>query len=390
MTPDARDDRSAHALGPHDDLWSRREVLRRGALGGAALAGGLTLAGLASGALPAGAAPAKGTTVTLPDHPYFSGTAITADPALLNRLAAQYAKRQGKAPLEMTRFLFGEVPVQCFDRIFRTKNPAQTLPMGAYLWLFHLSGYFGGVWLRAELVRTGKNPTIAGFSSVQSQQAFTAQAARAATVLGDATASDATVLAYNRASLLDRPDPADPTKTLTGLADTYGYNQGYLLQIAEKPPAGLTTPPKFVQCPADPAERPLYCAYGSPQVDAVARFDPVSRRLARGRGEYGTLRDQIVPVQTRAIARGRQVWDTFLNVQGFAQPVYEQLLDISGAFLETVQATALSTVLAVAESNADVGRQAATANACMGTWLASYTTGLTDGRPDRTLPTFTR
>ncbi|MFO1538697.1 MAG: hypothetical protein ACKOVH_12905 [Actinomycetota bacterium] len=368
--------------------WSRREVLRRGAVGGAALVGGLSLVGLA-GTAPAGAAKAAAkVTVTLPDHPYFPGTAITPDAALLNRLAAQYAKRQGRAPLEMTRFLFGDVPVQCFDEIFRTKNPARTLPIGAYLWLFHLSGYFGGVWLRGELVRTGKNPTIAAFSTAQSQQAFTAQANRAAAVLADANGSDAAVLAYNRASLLDRPDPADPSRTITGLADTYGYNEGYLLQIVEKPPVGLTTPPKFVVCPTDPGTRPLYCQYATSQVTAVAKFDPVSRLLAKGKGEYGTLRDQIVPVQTKAITRGRQVWDTFLNVQGFAQSAYEQLLDISSAFLETVQATALSTVEAVAESDAALGRQAATANACMGIWLASYTTGLIDGRPDRAIPTF--
>lgn len=383
---ESQDDSSARD--PGGAAWSRREVLRRGALGGAALAGGLSLAGLV-GAAPAGAAKAAAkVTVTLPDYPYFAGTVIAPDPALLDRLAAQYARRRGRAPLEMTRFLFGDVPVQCFDEIFRTKNPARTLPMGAYLWLFHLSGYFGGVWLRGELVRTGKNPTIAAFSTAQSQQAFTAQANRAAAVLADATGSDAAVLAYNRASLLDRADPADPSRTITGLADTYGYNEGYLLQIVEKPPVGLSTPPKFVVCPTDPGTRPLYCQYATSQVRAVAQFDPVSRRLAGGRGEYGTLRDQIVPVQAKAITRGRQVWDTFLNVQGFAQPAYEQLLDISSAFLETVQATALSTVEAVAESDAALGRQAATANACMGIWLASYTTGLIDGRPDRAIPTF--
>jgi hypothetical protein len=84
------------------------------------------------------------------------------------------------------------------------------------------------------------------------------------------------------------------------------------------------------------------------------------------------------------------VWDSFLNVQGFSQPAYEQLLDISSAFLETVQATALASVQAVAESDVPLGRQAATANACMGTWLASYTVGLIDGRPDRALPAFGR
>jgi hypothetical protein len=56
------------------------------------------------------------------------------------------------------------------------------------------------------------------------------------------------------------------------------------------------------------------------------------------------------------------VWDRQLDVQGFEQEAYEQLLDISSAFLETVQATALGTVRAVAEGEELVGRQAATAS----------------------------
>jgi hypothetical protein len=81
------------------------------------------------------------------------------------------------------------------------------------------------------------------------------------------------------------------------------------------------------------------------------------------------------------------VWDGQLDVQGFEQEPYEQLLDISSAFLETVQATALATVQAVAEGDATLGRQAAVANAMMSVWLRSYIVGLTDGRPIG-LPTF--
>jgi hypothetical protein len=373
-------------------------VLRQGAV----VTGGLVLAGATMGAagIPgrAGAlraaerstkVPAK-VTVQLTDYPYFPGTVVTLDQKLLDTLSSTYAKRRGKKPLEMTRFLFGEVPIALFDKIFTTKNPARTLPVGAYLWLFHLSGYFGGVWLRGELVKTGKNPTIAGFSSALSQQQFTDQATKAEAVLDAASGADAAVLAHNQASLFDQPDPANPTRPQRGLADTYGYNEGYLLQIAEAPPAGLTTPAGFVTCPVDPGTRPLYCAYATNQVAAVKTFDPISTKLAAGQGGYASLKSQVVPIQQGAIARGRQVWNSFLNVQGFSQESYEQLLDISSAFLETVQATALSTVQAVAESNVPIGRQAATANACMGMWLASYTVGLIDGRPDRALPTFSR
>lgn len=104
--------------------------------------------------------------------------------------------------------------------------------------------------------------------------------------------------------------------------------------------------------------------------------------------EDADLATQIPPLQEAAIARGRMVWDGLLDVQGFSQEAYEQLLDISSAFLETVQATALAAVEAVVEKDVVVGRQAATANACMAVWLGSYITGLTDGREGRALPEF--
>lgn len=326
--------------------------------------------------------------MVLPDYPYFPGTIIVEDQRLLDSLAASYAKQRGRQPLEMTRFLFGEVPVTLFDRIFATRNPATTLPIGSYLWLFHLSGYFGGVWLRSELVKTGKNPTIAGVSIAQTQQAFNSQAAKAQAVLDAASGDGPAVLAYNRASLFDQPDPDNPARPVRGLADTYGYNEGYLLQIVEKPPEGLTPRARFVVCPSDPASRPLSCSYATTELQAVKTYDPVSKKLASGKGAYAGLKSEIVPVQQSAIERGRRVWDGALNVQGFSQEAYTQLLDISSAFLETVQATALSTVEAVAQADVAVGRRAATANACMSTWLASYTVGLIDGRPDRALPTF--
>lgn len=383
------DDVRGAAGGDRPTGWSRRALLRRGVVVAGGLAAASVLPGVpaATGAAPAAKKPGK-TVVVLTDYPYFPGTAIVVDQALLDAFATDYARKRGKKPLQMTRFLFGEVPVRIFDEIFTTKNPATSLDIGAYLWLFHLSGYFGGVWLRAELVRTGKNPTIAGFSTAQSQQAFSTQAARAQRIVDAASGPESGVLAYNQASLFDQPDPADPARPQRGLADTFGYNQGYLLQIAEKPPEGLTTPPGFVTCPAEAATRPLYCAYGTYQLTATRRFDPVSARLAAGRGGYSELSAQIPPIQQAAVARGRQVWDTFLDVQGFSQEAYRQLLDISSAFLETVQATALASVQAVATEDVPLGRRAATANACMSQWLASYTVGLVDGRPDRALPTF--
>jgi hypothetical protein len=325
--------------------------------------------------------------VRLSEYPYVEGTAMTRDPQLLDALATDYAVRHDRAqrgePI-MTRFLFGDVPVVLFDRTFSSTEPLG-LPLSSYLWLFHLSGYYGGVWLRGELVRSGHNTMIENVNLPPSAEQFEAQVADARTILERAEQRD--LLAYNEESLFDRPNPSNPDAPIRGLVDLFGYNEGYLLQIVEKPPEGLTTPDDPVLCPASPADGPLFCEYRTSRLTALAAFEPVAVHLRERTGPYAELAERIAPVQERGIARGRMVWDGQLDVQGFDQAAYEQLLDISSAFLETVQATALATVKAVVERDASIGRRAAVANAMMGLWLRSYLVGLTDGRPID-LPTF--
>ena len=325
--------------------------------------------------------------VQLTEYPYFDGTAMTPDPALLDELATEYVVRQERAGSDervMTRFLFGEVPVVLFDRIFTTADP-NGLPLPSYLWLYHLSGYYGGLWLRGELLRSDHNTMIRNVNLPQSEEQFAEQVADASAVLARAAQPD--VLGYNEESLFDRPNPDNPEAPVRGLIDLFGYNQGYLLQIAEKPPAGLTTPDDLVVCPANPADGPLFCRYRTSRLAALSTFEPAATKLREREGAYAALAERIAPVQEPGIARGRMVWDGQLDVQGFEQGPYEQLLDISSAFLETVQATALATVVAVAEQDAAIGRRAAVANAMMSVWLRSYIVGLTDGRPIG-LPTF--
>jgi hypothetical protein len=327
----------------------------------------------------------EGVTVQLTEYPFFPGTAMTPDDHLLDRMASDHVVAQGKDAPVMTRFLLGDVPVRLFDTIFASDDPSR-LPLGSYLWLFHVSGYYGGLWLRGELVASGHNRMIENVSVPPSAEQFAVEVGDAQRVLDRAAAPD--VLAYSEESLFDQPNPENPDARLRGLVDLFGYNEGYMLQIAEKPPAGLATPEGIVTCPADPAAGPLHCSYRTSRLDALARFEPVAERLRAGDGRYGPLAAAIAPLQSEGIARGRQVWDGQLDVQGFEQDAYEQLLDISSAFLETVQATVLATVQAVAESDGRTARQAATANAVMTVWLRSYIVGLTDGRPIG-LPTFT-
>jgi hypothetical protein len=97
---------------------------------------------------------------------------------------------------------------------------------------------------------------------------------------------------------------------------------------------------------------------------------------------------ELRPIQDAAVPRGTAVWSGGLSVQGFSQESYDQLLDTSSSFLETVQATALAVVSAVDDDDADLARRAATADAAMVVWLDAYFAGLLDGGGEIELPTF--
>jgi hypothetical protein len=93
-------------------------------------------------------------------------------------------------------------------------------------------------------------------------------------------------------------------------------------------------------------------------------------------------------VQDAAIPRGRGVWSGGLSVQGFSQKSYDQLLDVSSSFLETVQATALINAKAAAESDVAAARTGLIAEAVQIVWLEAYIAGLTNGEGEIELPEF--
>ena len=229
----------------------------------------------------------------------------------------------------------------------------------------HVSGYFGGVWLRAEILRGQPESMLLQLGSEPGREAFLATAERARTAVAAARGELSDALAY--------VETAFP-----GIVSGFGYNQGYLLQILEQPPAGLRAPSGFV-VPLGP----LWCDYGTSRLEPLRALRPVAERLANPR-ELGWRRlAAALPDKLAAEAlRGRQAWSSGLSVEGFSQSAYERLLDVSGSFLEIVQATALMAAHALAERDATWARRAALANACLAPWLGSYTQGLIDRRGD--------
>ena len=92
----------------------------------------------------------------------------------------------------------------------------------------------------------------------------------------------------------------------------------------------------------------------------LAELADVQAGLAAG-GSYSQVTAELLPVQEAAVPRGRSVWSSGLSVQGFPQSEYDQLLDVSSSFLETVQATALTMVQALGDRDAAKARRGAVA-----------------------------
>ncbi|MDH4168292.1 MAG: hypothetical protein OEW42_01755 [Acidimicrobiia bacterium] len=316
--------------------------------------------------------------VVLPEYPLF-GDLLAEDQDALDAMAARYLDTGGVP--EMERFLFGYVPVDVFDRLL---TAGADFEPSTYLWLLHLSGYFGGRWLRGEIAEAQPDALVVGFSDPPTAEAFAPVQARAEAALDVWTGTDdEAAVAYAYDSLFDTPaeDPeADPIR---GHADNFGYNQGYLLQILEKPPEGVEASPEYeITC----TDGLFDCAYITERLTALRDLADVQAAI---NAELDPdLRDELLPVQQAAIPRGRSVWDGGLSVQGFSQASYDQLLDVSSSYLETVQATALTAVDAHANGDADAARRSALASAGMTVWLAAYFGGLTNGEGEIEIPAF--
>ncbi|GIU90658.1 MAG: hypothetical protein KatS3mg010_1757 [Acidimicrobiia bacterium] len=319
-------------------------------------------------------------TVAVPEYPFSDDPSIALDGQALDAYATQYVSTTAEPDSE--RFLFGWLPVEVFDRILRSGDVDGEEPLG----ILYVSGYFGGVWLRGAIDRAQPGTSaLANVRTTPSQEDFAETIELARTALDAATGPDDEALAYAEASLFPRPG-VEAGFAGDGLAQGFGYNQGYLLQILEAPPAGLETPRDHqVTC-----NGPLSCTYASPRLGALRDLAATEAALREGSPPaYSELARRIAAEQDAFVPRGRAVWSGGLSVEGFGQRDYETLLDVSSSFLEALQATALTAARAAAEQDADAGRRAAFANAAMIVWLRAYTTGLVEGRTPPEVPGLT-
>jgi hypothetical protein len=363
---------------------TRRKFLRFAALG---ITGGMISAyGGRAYAAPARAGDGSShLQLNLPPYPVFPNlqSVMTEDRALLVRLLAAYGRETPAASHNPIDFLSRYVPVYVFERTLQPSEPSDPA-LSTLLWLMHLAGYFGGVWLRTAFVAAG----VPRGAAPVAEASFAAVVARISAALAAFTGDDAGALAYAEASLRGA--------NLQGLTDSYGYNAGYLDQILTGArPTNATAPAGYFTY--NPAElyngfysvaeiRPLD-SWRHHAAKAAAR--PGSRYAAIVQGAGGA--DTLPAIQLAAVFRGKFVWapgNPFnLTITNFGQTTYDLLLVTSAYFLQCIQATGLAALAAASVGNADWARAAVRSNAMTVPYTGSYGVGLFDAAGQ--LPSFT-
>lgn len=360
---------------------SRRQALQLSTLGATGLL--LGLGGARSARADAGGR--ADLQLSLPPYPFFSNlqSVMTEDRALLDRLLRAYGHDTPAAAQDPIDFLARYVPVYVFERTLRPTDDDDD-SLGSLLWLMHLAGYFGGVWLRTAFVRAG----VPRGAFPVSAASFNAVVARSSAALAAFAGSDAGALAFAEASLRGG--------NLQGLTDSFGYNAGYLAQIlgGARPTAVSAPAGYFTYNPA----ALLAASYGVPTIDPLDKWRRRAEDAARRPGSrYAAIvtgtggADALPAIQAAGFGRGQFVWapgNAFgLNIAGFDQATYDLLLVTSAYFLQCVQAAGLAALASSAVANADWARGAVRAFAMTVPYGGSYGVGLFDGAGQ--LPTFT-
>ena len=361
-------------------MLTRRRFLQCAALG-------TTGFFLAAQGRPANAAPAADRArlqLNLPPYPFFANlqSVMTEDRALLDRLLAAYTREMPTSAQDPIDFLSRYVPVYVFEQTLHPSGSNDpSLP--TLLWLMHLAGYFGGVWLRTAFVNAG---VVRGAFPV-SAASFNGVVARINAAVTAFNGDDAGALAYAEASLRGA--------NLQGLTDSYGYNAGYLDQILTgAKPTNVTAPAGYFTYDPNLLFNGFYSV---PEIKSLDNWRKHTEDAAQRPGSrYAAIvqgagnNDTLPAIQLAGVFRGKYVWrpgnEFTLNISNFNQPTYDLLLATSAYFLQCVQATALAALASAAVANADWARAAVRSNAMTAPYSGSYGVGLFDGAGQ--MPTF--
>jgi hypothetical protein len=330
-------------------------------------------------AAPTGSIPAvAGRYAQVPAVPFPPAGSFTVAPDVLDQLACDACAATGAAPLGSARFFYGRLPLAATDALLR--GPGTGAP--AQLGNLFVSGYFGGLYLRANMA------TIGGGSAPSSAAPLTGPTPQQAIrdYIGGATygALDGVV-----AGLLATANGGSDGEVRSAslvlsqlLALIYGYNRGYLEVAIENPPAGTDPVPAPLSCPSF-----FDCRVDSLPLGSLDDLAPTLGRLVTPPGAtWRWLAASLSSTGEASVAGGRAVWSRLLTGSGFDPAGYTAIIELSYGFLEVTEA-ALLAVTEGAAGDAAVGRHGLVAAAGLLLWAGSYFLGLASTQPTDVLPT---
>lgn len=310
----------------------------------------------------------RGVSVTLPPLPVREGSSFTISGDAIGRRAAEYIAGGGD-PADTPRFFLGDLAVVSLTTLADlTVSPEQSrLELGNLT----ASGYFGGLWLRDNLRDSGAQTNVAAVSADLTVSAVGIR-------LFDALASGLMHAAASPRGWVVRSAAHASVPVLLAL---YGYNRGYLEVLLENPPPGVTPNPGSLGCDGF-----INCDSSAFPLEIGTRYDVALGKLANPPSPAWAEMAMWTSLLQRTTGTGRFVWELIAGQGAFSPASYEALVELSSAYLMISKAAVLSSMLAYADGDTELGRSSLRLQAGLWMWSGGYFAGLASGAPAGTAP----
>ncbi len=315
-----------------------------------------------------------GVSVDLPPMAVSDGWSFTVSPDVMAGFADDYIAAGGD-PTDSARFFFGDLAVASLDAL----AAGDMTPERARLLLGNLaaSGYFGGLWLRDNLRDSSSIPGVMDTDGDAAASDFTAAAI--AIRLFDALASGLALPATSTNPWIVTTAARASVPFLLAL---YGYNRGYLEVVLENPPDGVPSMQDSLVCDGF-----LDCTSTAFPLEIAAGYDAALDNLDSPADLRWLEMSLWNSVLEGATSTGRSVWESGLAERGAFSPTsYAALVELSSAYLMVSKAAVLSSMLAYADGDADIGRSSLRLQAGLWIWSGTYFGGLASNAPAGTIP----
>jgi hypothetical protein len=311
--------------------------------------------------------------VHLPPMPVSEGWAFTVAPDFMAGFAADYLAGGGD-PADAARFFFGDLAVASLDSLADDDVTGEQVRL--LLGNLAASGYFGGVWLRDNLRDSDAAASADPATAVATAGTFSPSAI--AIGLFDALASGLTGAASAPNSWVVTTTARASVPVLLTL---YGYNRGYLEVVLENPPEGVPSMQDSLVC-----EGFLGCTSSAFPLAISTEYDSVLDDLDSPPSARWREMALWASVMEGATGTGRSVWESIARGGAFSPESYAALVELSSAYLMVSKAAVLSSMLAYADGDAEVGMSSLRLQAGLWIWSGAYFGGLASDAPAGTIP----